>query len=391
MARSMIKRRQEAERERIAAFEVTLRGARRVERLAPDFDQALQQAVRGFAGVTVRELAAWRPKLKTRDPARLRLAAARHLFAVYPVPFALEQIWIGADGLEPREAELRKRWYVVAARGRSLWKEEAKEWLSRKEVHWFLNPPGELGFDQAFWCAVARSCTDDLGVALRIAHSKIARTPRGNFAFWREAVRFFCVNPTTLEEMDDLCDYLAAALERDRAYSVKGRTLGSLRRQMREWHRELEAVARIEAAMRRQGQQGRGQRGYGTAQPAANAGRWDGSPLADWSWQPSDKGPRAKRQEFVVTQLNTATELVAESSAMRHCVSGYANACIMGRCSIWSLRRRAAGRMERLLTIELDLGNRAVQVRGFANRLAEPDERKVLDRWAKARGVALVA
>ena len=41
------------------------------------------------------------------------------------------------------------------------------------------------------------------------------------------------------------------------------------------------------------------------------------------------------------------------------------------------------------LTIELDAQNRTVQVRGFANRLAHADERKILERWAKARGVWL--
>ncbi|OWK21395.1 hypothetical protein AJ88_23045 [Mesorhizobium amorphae CCBAU 01583] len=40
-----------------------------------------------------------------------------------------------------------------------------------------------------------------------------------------------------------------------------------------------------------------------------------------------------------------------------------------------------------MLTIELDPQNRAVQVRGFSNRVALPDERKIIERWAKARSV----
>ena len=51
--------------------------------------------------------------------------------------------------LAPDEVRLRKRWYIVVACGRSLYKEGAGEWLTRKEVHRFLNPPGELGFDAA--------------------------------------------------------------------------------------------------------------------------------------------------------------------------------------------------------------------------------------------------
>ncbi|MGX5827483.1 hypothetical protein [Mesorhizobium sp. 43Arga] len=42
-----------------------------------------------------------------------------------------------------------------------------------------------------------------------------------------------------------------------------------------------------------------------------------------------------------------------------------------------------------MLTIELDPQHRAAQVRGFGNRLATPDERKILERWAKATGVTL--
>ena len=74
---------------------------------------------------------------------------------------------------------------------------------------------------------------------------------------------------------------------------------------------------------------------------------------------------------------------------MRHCVSSYAAKCIAGQASIWSLRRRAAGNTDRLLTIELDRQNRAVQIRGFANRTPRPEERQLLERWAAARGICL--
>ncbi len=65
--------------------------------------------------------------------------------------------------------------------------------------------------------------------------------------------------------------------------------------------------------------------------------------------------------------------------------------CIAGYASIWSLRRRVPGKVDRLLTIELDRQHRAVQVRGFANRLATADEKQVLGRWATARGVTVPA
>ena len=377
MARSLITVRQEAERNRIAAYDATLKTARRAARPAPDFNKALNEALAGIPDRCLRQPEDWRPHMKTRDAGKLRLAAARHLYAAYAVPPHLEAVWLDPGGLDAGEARLRRRWFAVAAGGGSLYKAGAGEWLSRKEVHAFLNPPGPLTFEAAFWQAVARTYTDDVGLALRIAHSKLAGRGRGDLALWRDVVRFFCVNPAPREAMDDLVDYIAACFARDRAFSLKGRTLASLTRQMREWHRDLAAIRRIEAAQRRYGD------------PAVVAGRWAGSPLANWSWEPTAKDAKARREEYVVVQLNTAEELVAETRAMHHCVSTYAGKCVAGLASIWSLRLKSGRNADRLLTIKLDRRNRAVQVRGFANRLARPDEMQVLQRWAKARGVEL--
>ncbi|WP_312037308.1 hypothetical protein [Mesorhizobium caraganae] len=44
--------------------------------------------------------------------------------------------------------------------------------------------------------------------------------------------------------------------------------------------------------------------------------------------------------------------------------------CIASKAAIWVLRRTVLGKIERLLTIGLDPQNRAVQVRGFSNRVA---------------------
>ena len=384
MALSIIKRRQDAERSRQAIFEATLARVSKAPRVPPDFFKALQDAAHGFEAELVREPSAWRPNLKTRDPARLRLAAARHLFARYPVAGPLERIWVGGEGLAADEIRLRKRWYIVVAGGGSLFKECANGWLSRKEAHAFLNAPNALGFDEAFWLAIAKSYASNEGLALRIARSKIGRTARSEIAFWREAARFFCANPAQTELVDDLCDYLAECLRRDAGYSLKGRTLATLRRQMHEWHRDLAAVQRIEAARRR----ALGIR----AAPQGNTsddGRWPGASIADWSWKPSAKEAQHKREEYAVRQLRTAEELVAETRAMRHCVSSYASKCISGNASIWSLRRYAQSGFDRLLTIEVDRQNRAVQVRGLCNRLAKPDERAVLERWTKARGIVM--
>ena len=183
MALSLIQLRQEAERARVEAYEASLRRVSQGARPPPDFQRAIDEAKRGFETQVLRNSWAWHPQLKTRDAARLRLVAARYLFARYPVCGHMERIWTDCGGLEPVEVQLRKRWYIVAAGGGSLYKEGAGEWLSRKEVHAFLNPPGNLGFEEAIWQAIARSYSNDTGVTLRIAHSAIARTPRAELGF----------------------------------------------------------------------------------------------------------------------------------------------------------------------------------------------------------------
>jgi hypothetical protein len=388
MARSLMQRRQEAGRARVEAYEASLRRVSQRARPAPNFHSAIDEARRGFEADILRDAGAWRPQMKTCDAARLRLAAARHLFARYPVAEHLEQIWLDCSGLEPGETVLRKRWYIVAARGGSLYREGASAWLSRKEVHAFLNPPPGLGFDAAIWQAIACSYSNDPGIVLRIARSRIAQTPRVELGFWREVVRFFCTHPARVEEMDDFRDYLADCHRRNPEFGLKGRTLASLSRQMREWRRDLEAIARIEAARRRAEAAQARARGQALAGEAAGDGSWPGAAITDWSWIPAVKD-RSRREEYLVIQLRTAADLVAETRAMHHCVASYAAKCIAGHASIWSLRRRAAGNTDRLLTIEVDRQHRAIQVRGFANRTPRIEERKLLERWAVARGIDL--
>src|SRR5262245_47387176 len=115
MTRSLIQRRQEAERARVEAYEASLRRVSLRARPAPNFNKAIDEAKRGFEADILRDAWAWRPQMKTRDAARLRLAAARYLFARYPVAEHLEQIWMDTDGLEREEIVLRKRWSILAA------------------------------------------------------------------------------------------------------------------------------------------------------------------------------------------------------------------------------------------------------------------------------------
>lgn len=379
MARSPLQCRQDAERARQASYDATLGAATHPRRAPPDFQRAIAEVIPGFAGEVIRDPADWKPHIKSRDAARLRLAAARHLFARYPVPPALEAIWLDQTGLDAGEIHLRKHWYVVAASGGSLSRAGLAPWLTRQEIHRFLTAPPVLGFNAAIWYAIARGFTESRDAALRVAQSKIARSPRDRIDFWRTAARLCIEAGLTVRQIDDLSDFLGAMLARAPAYSLKGRTIGSLLRAMHDWHIDLGAIERIEAAVRR--------RAAHRVMAGVPAGEWAGAPLSDWAWQPATDDAKARRLRYVVRQLRSATDLVHESRAMRHCVASYASLCFDGRASIWTLRRIEGETVTRLLTIELDPKLRVVQVRGLANRPPKADEVAILDRWAFERGL----
>jgi hypothetical protein len=361
MARSTIERRHDAERERNARYDAVLRQPRMRE--AFDIDVTIRSVMAGRWDQAIRDPRGLRLRLKTKDPGKIALALARHVYATFPVPAHLESVWLDREPLEPTELERRKDWYVEVAQGRSLYRGRTKGTLTRLETHNFLYPAPGLGFREALWYAVARSYTDNIGLALRIARSKVARD--SVIPFWRDAARFFCANPIPITDINDLCDFLAALQRGNPGYSLAGRTLRSLRAGMEQWHRELGLLRRI------------------------GTGSWDGNPLPDWTWEEIHENEPHRNVTWTVTQLKTGKELAAEGSRMRHCVYSYKQECMRGHASIWSLRATNASGTKRVLTMEMTVANDVIQVRGLANRRASAAELSILRRWSIATGVTI--
>jgi hypothetical protein len=146
---------------------------------------------------------------------------------------------------------------------------------------------------------------------------------------------------------------------------MKGRTPESVLRAMREWHRSL-ALGRAKSI----------------------AATWGPSGFPGFEWE---DGAGEDRRVYRIVELRTASELVAEGRAMRHCVASYIGSCSSSRTSIWALRKSIEnGRDIRLVTIEVNnLRQAIVQVRGQCNRLPSEGELAILERWSEAGGPAL--
>ena len=112
------------------------------------------------------------------------------------------------------------------------------------------------------------------------------------------------------------------------------------------------------------------------------------SSISQLSWSPM--GPKAAQytegqaqnrnlRDWKIIELLNGKELAAEGRALSHCVATYAQQCMRGKCSIWSVYCNE----ERVLTIELrSANNTIIQIRGKRNRLATPRERRIVRRWA---------
>ncbi len=310
---------------------------------------------------SVRPARDWRYAGKSKKVEKQQLELLRHMFGLYPAPRFLEAVMI--DDGQDRDYI---RWYIAAAQGESLYKTCAHSIMSKRETHLFLQAPGELTVRQAVWWAKAMALCSDIGVAYRIACCSISRHGAPDSSFWVDVHRFFTNNPVSLKEMDELLDYVRSEHAEDNNWSIKKRSLISVRRKSEEWHRHLIRVRSI------------------------GSGSWEGIDIPNWSKTTGNFNLEPKKNTEVtwhITQILTGHDLAAEGRAMRHCVSSYKTYCMTGRTAIFSMTSDTmsyTGR--RNITIEVSR-KRIVQARGLANRMPRPRENSIMRSWAAANGM----
>jgi hypothetical protein len=346
---------------------------------APRFAQALL-ALSAHHRDWIRSLWDWRKP--SHNVVRQFRSLVRHLIARYDVPVFLDSAWLAGLTVE---AVQHQGWYKHIASGQNV--RTAPDLpipLTKKQAHHFLRAPDDFDIPAAFrWAVIV-----DLGGDERMVRS-ILKTWVGTSCdldeFWLSVFRFFAANPMLdPTHHGPIVDFLRhqkfelsvpnplagrpgqpALIPAQPNLSMKGRTPESVLRAMREWHRSL-ALGRAKSI----------------------AASWGPSGFPGFEWE---DGADEDRRVYRIVELQTASELVAEGWAMRHCVASYVGSCSSSRTSIWSLRKSIEnGRDIRLVTIEVS--NRPgtiVQVRGCCNRLPSEGELAILESWGQAGGPAL--
>ena len=326
-------------------------------------------------------------KTKSDDDEKRFLELVRHTFVKYRTPSFLADVWVNKlrnkahINYKPRfggpvankyivDADL-PLWHICVAQGGSLYKEHAKEYLTKKEVHAFLTCSHPLDFNQALIYAVASTFAESEGMALRLARSKLSTIKLTEYI--KAAIYFFCKNmPSSIEEVNDLTDFIIAKQAQERLpngtlgpmFTLSGLTLDSLRKKTKDWHY---ALARVKA--------------IGTAS-------WEGAPLPDEAFE--SKSQHGTDIKWFFTQIKNTKALAAEGNAMHHCVYGYKDRCAKSSVYIWSLAKEEQGSFVKKVTIELNNNGDIVQARGFGNRVMKAEERNIVRIWAKKNSLSLV-
>jgi hypothetical protein len=147
---------------------------------------------------------------------------------------------------------------------------------------------------------------------------------------------------------------------------MKGRPVDSLLAQVERWHNRL-----------------------GKAKSGGNLQQLK-SKVPDFQFVEGSKENKNMRI-WNIYELLSSKELLDEGRKMKHCVATYAQSCHHGTCAIWSMTLQTRDGSEKVMTIEVRLPQMAIrQVRGKLNRMPEPKEREIIQRWAAQVGLSYV-
>ena len=319
----------------------------------------------------VRPLAEWRPH--SRNAARQFSHLARHLLAWYEVPAFIDSVLLCYC------PDYQEKWFRHVGQGGNLRTAPGLTApLTKRMAHWaLLAPPDCYAAGAVRWGQVrglgGSPALAELVRRSRLGHGLLDAPGEA----WRQGLIHWLVNHPDLEpaELRQIIAYADGRRERDRSFSLQGRTPASVLRLNEEWEQRLAARAR-ERNERAEDDGTRYQ--YRKFTPCG---------LGSGIWE---TGHGHGRKVWTVEEILCNRDLIREGRLMQHCVADYEHLVVQGLSAIWSVQVETERRQQRALTVEVQPQNRTVvQARGKCNRQPNPDERKVLEMWARENGLSV--
>ena len=191
-----------------------------------------------------------------------------------------------------------------------------------------------------------------------------------NLPFWQDVFSFLENHPIYERETFRIFfNYVVHQRVENTGWSIKGRTMDSLFRQIEEHEAEQRRLRTLENYRQ----------------------SWNKAEIEDYKLQ-------SKKSTIFFKQIHTLDMLINESEVMKHCIMTYYSRIINGSSIIFSMTKQVhltpkeieAGSTpnpeEHLQTIEIQ-GDKVVQVRGFKNRGPNIEENKIIQTFIQNRNL----
>lgn len=321
----------------------------------------------------IRPLETWTPRTHNTD--RQFRSLARHLFANYEVPPFMDKAWLNGN-------RLHQKWFKHIGAGYNIRKApDLPVPLTKIMAHHFMSAPDHYSIESAFRWGQSLALGADRHMADAIVQTRLSET----FAdddFWLTLIGFFARNPMLdtvhvgpivdyifHQKYEPVWEFVERGVARNRGpaqpnFSMKGRTVDTLLAQVERWHARLGKVK------------------------SGKTLQWMKSKVPDFQFVEGSKENKNMRI-WNIYELLSSKELADEGRQLKHCVATYAQSCNHGACSIWSMTLQTKDATRKVLTIEVRLAQMAIrQVRGKLNRMPEPKEREIIQRWAAQAGLS---
>ncbi len=228
--------------------------------------------------------------------------------------------------------------------------------LSKGELAWFGRPQPEMPslYSSCIYLA-ARSQGCSERVSAELAKAWPVRK-RGEFPevlqFARPVAEWLVRRKVPVWHVRALGEYLFRERFPAAGFSLKGRTLSGLQREIEERHFQLFGYRRDED-----------------------------------SWKTYGLSAVLKKPGITFEELHDAASLREEGKRLHHCVGRYFGACLRGKSAIVSMRS-PSGAID--LTLEISpLNHSIVQVRGKHNQLPSPEAFEYVRRYANSKQLEL--
>ena len=315
----------------------------------------------------IRTVEGWKPTGKGK--LAIFRSLAEHLFSKYKTPAFMWSVFQCQPG--PTDKNYVVHAVLETARGESFYKQVKDGFipapLTRAMCHDLLTKtPADIPFIEAIRRVQMATAGSTKLLPQWMAHA-IGNTLKlkTEEEFWYSVMGWLVRSGEMFdpEKVGPLLDFIQQKYYNDRSYSMKGRTLLAVLREMEEWHNNLQKIRKAKGEV------------------------FPRSGIMEFEEIDINKKPE---ETWRITELLSDKKLLDEGRALRHCVYSYSNRISRGDVSIWSMTWETMGAEERCLTLEVYNSRRAIiQARGYCNRMATPKEREIMNRWAVKNNLSL--